>query len=196
MVENQEDYIKEKKSISMPWANCFAIMVLILTLVVFGVPYYLIWSNGSIPTDPLILTNNVLIMTLIMVFMFLVGIVVHELIHGLTFAIFAKNGFKSIKFGVLWKIVTPYCHCKEPLKLKHYIVGALMPTILLGIIPAVLALITGSMILLIFAVLLISGGAGDLLLVLSLRNEKKDVLIEDDPSEVGYFVYRPVESSH
>jgi hypothetical protein len=193
MIENQEKYVKEKKNINMRWANCFAILVLILAVVVFGVPYYLIWGSGGALTDPLMLTQNIVITTISIIVMFLVGIVIHELIHGLTFAIFAKNGFKSIKFGVLWKMLTPYCHCSEPLKRNHYIVGLMMPTLLLGIIPAILSIIIGSTILLIFGILLISGGAGDLLLILSLRKEQKDILVEDDPSAVGYFVYKPVE---
>jgi hypothetical protein len=71
-----------------------------------------------------------------------------------------------------------------------------MPTILLGIIPALLAVAMGNVGLLVFGVFFITAGSGDLLVIYTLRNEHRDVLIEDHPSEVGYFVYRPVESSH
>jgi hypothetical protein len=60
-----------------------------------------------------------------------IGIILHEL-HGITWAKYTKDGFKSIRFGVLWKFLTPYCHCKEPL-VKHYIIGGIMPAIVLGL---------------------------------------------------------------
>jgi hypothetical protein len=36
-----------------------------------------------------------------------IGIILHELIHGITWAKYTKDGFKSIRFGVLWKFLTP-----------------------------------------------------------------------------------------
>ena len=80
------------------------------------------------------------LLTFLSVFVTLMaGIVVHELIHGLTWAYFAKKGFKSIRFGVFWEMLTPYCHCSEPLTVRQYCIGALMPLVVLGIIPLVLA---------------------------------------------------------
>jgi hypothetical protein len=32
--------------------------------------------------------------------------IMHELIHGITWAKYTKDGFKSIRFGVLWKFLT------------------------------------------------------------------------------------------
>ena len=65
----------------------------------------------------------------------IVGIVVHELIHGLTWACYAKRGWKSISFGVMWKLLTPYCHCDEPMHISGYMMGAMMPCIILGCHP-------------------------------------------------------------
>ena len=81
------------------------------------------------------------------------GIILHELIHGLTFLLFCKNGFKSIEFGIMWKYLAPYCHCKEPLPVRPYIIGALMPAIVLGFIPAGIGLITGKFIPLVFGMI-------------------------------------------
>jgi hypothetical protein len=120
------------------------------------------------------------------------GIILHELIHGLVWARFAKNGFKSIRFGVMWKMLTPYCHCKEPLKIKHYIIGASMPGILLGIIPSSIALFNGNFSLLLFGILFTVSACGDLLIIHLLRKEKMDDLALDHPSEVGCFVYRKI----
>ncbi len=56
--------------------------------------------------------------------MLLLSIAAHELLHGLGWSRYAKNGWKSIKFGVNWKFFTPYCHCNEPLQLNHYRIGS------------------------------------------------------------------------
>ena len=55
---------------------------------------------------------------------------VHEAIHGLTWAIFADGHGKAIRFGVIWKALTPYCTCAQPMKRGQYILGAAMPTLL------------------------------------------------------------------
>ena len=36
-------------------------------------------------------------------------IILHELIHGITWAIFAKNHFHAIGFGIIWNSFSPYC---------------------------------------------------------------------------------------
>ena len=83
---------------------------------------------------------------------------------------FAQNGFNSIKFGIVWQLITPYCHCKEPLKIKHYIFGALMPGILMGLLPTLYALIFDNIWLFIFGVFFTFAAAGDALMVYILRN--------------------------
>ena len=47
---------------------------------------------------------------------FMILIVVHELIHGFTWGMFAQSKLKAISFGFIWQYLTPYCTCKEPLK--------------------------------------------------------------------------------
>ena len=53
----------------------------------------------------------------------IVGIVVYKLCHGIAWTQFAGRGFRSIRFGMSWKFLTPYCHRTEPLKVKHYRIG-------------------------------------------------------------------------
>ena len=77
----------------------------------------------------------------------IVAIVVHELIHGLTWATFAPRGLRSIKFGIMKKYLNPYCHCSDPLPRNGYVLGCLMPGIATGLIPAIVALAIGSFLL-------------------------------------------------
>ena len=117
--------------------------------------------------------------------------VVHELIHGLTWGLFAKERFKSIEFGVIWKMLTPYCTCKEPLKKNQYIVGSLMPCLILGILPCIISWFNQNIWVLLMGVIMIMGAGGDLLIskmILSSKNRQSGLYL-DHPTEVGLVVF-------
>ena len=192
-MENEEKYKKEKVTINVYWANIFVILLLIPTILIFGVPYYLIWKNEILFQVKDIFIRYHVWSALITFLVLIFGIIAHELIHGIVWAKFTKNGFKSIKFGIMWKMITPYCHCKEPLKIQQCMLGAIMPAIILGFIPAILSIVVGNIALLAFGIIFIVSAGGDFCVIYTLRNEKKDTLIEDHPSEVGYYVYRLIE---
>ena len=117
----------------------------------------------------------------------LISIPVHEGIHGITWAIFSKNKFKSIAFGVAWKSLTPYCSCEEALKRGQYTLGAIMPDLLLGIIPMIIACIIGSADLLLYAGFMTVCAGGDLLIFTMILREKKagQELFLDHPTKIG-----------
>ena len=123
---------------------------------------------------------------------FAVLVVVHELIHGLFWAIYAKNHLKSIEFGFMISSLTPYCCCKDMLTKPQYIVGGIMPTVLLGIVPAVISIFTGSLFWFIMGELMILAGGGDLTILLKLlryKSKKEEILYMDHPYECGLVVF-------
>ena len=123
---------------------------------------------------------------------FIILVIVHELIHGVTWEIFTKNRFKSIGFGVIWKMLTPYCTCSEPLKKKQYIIGGLMPTLILGFGLAVVSIFFKQSVLFILSQLMILAGGGDFLIVLKMlfyRCKSREVLYYDHPYELGVVVF-------
>ena len=69
-------------------------------------------------------------------------------------------------------------------------IGAVMPAILIGIIPAIVSLFNGSLMLLVLGVIFISAAAGDFMVIWILRKENMESYIEDHPSEPGCFIYR------
>lgn len=194
-MQDLENYKKEKLTINLMWANIFGLLILIPIVLIFGLPYYLLY-NKEIDfkniMDGLVL-QDIAYGGLYVFGAIILGIVVHELIHGITWARFAKNGFKSIKFGVLWKMLTPYCHCKEPLNVSQYMIGAIMPAIILGFIPSILAIFIGNLGLLIFGMFFTLAAGGDFLIINLIRKENKDDLVQDHPSEAGCYIYRKIE---
>ena len=188
MLENYElgNYEKEEVKINVVWANVFAIIMIIPVIIIFGIPYVFIWKET--------LVNDIVASSYSLRFWLALigGIILHELIHGSFWAIFTKEGFKSIKFGIMpaSKLFSPYCHCKEPLKLNHYRLGAIMPLMILGIIPTIISICIGSLFLFALGIIFITAAGGDILLFQKTLKESKDSLIFDHPSDVGYDIYR------
>ena len=129
----------------------------------------------------------------VLIFLFcLLLIFVHELIHGITWAVFAKKGRKAISFGFIPQYLTPYCTCNDPLKKGEYITGALMPALLLGFLPAAGAIVTGSAVLFCISAVMIFAGGGDLTIVLKLlryKTESSEALYLDHPYQAGLVVF-------
>lgn len=128
-------------------------------------------------------------MTLIII-IYLLSVVVHELIHGLFFAMFAKERFKSIEFGIIWKSLNPYCYCSEPINKPQYMTALLMPGFILGVCTGVIGIIIGNASLLAFGALNMLSAGGDIFIArLILKNKgKKGDLYLDHPSMPGLFV--------
>jgi hypothetical protein len=195
-----ECFKKELLTFDLVKLNLYGFIASIPIILIYGIPYYLIWSKQfSIAELKKVNLNYELVeysfeYSFSIVFIMLLGILIHELIHGITFSFFAKTGFKAINFGVLWKMLTPYCHCKEPLLVKHYIIGGIMPAFILGFLPFMYSLLFGNLFLLIFAIFFTVAAFGDFYIIYLLRNENKNSLVLDHPSEVGCFVYKEKKS--
>lgn len=196
-MEQLENYQKEKLTINLVWANVFGLIIIAPIGLIYGLPWYLIWGNRKIRYifENLLFDEspqNSGIKGLTIFLIVIVGIILHEFIHGLSWAMYAKKGFKSMKFGVLWSMLTPYCHCKEPLKVKHYIIGALTPAIFLGLIPAIVSIIFGYLDLLLFGIFFTIAAGGDFLIINLLKKENMNDLVQDHPSEAGCYIYRKI----
>jgi hypothetical protein len=196
-METQEfvGFRKEELTIDMAKAQLLSLIYFLPGAMLFGLPFYFIWAaDYNLETIIEMVPKSIgvggaifFICTVLMG-----GIVLHELIHGLTFALFAKQGFKSIKFGVMWAFLTPYCHCKEPLLVKHYILGALMPGLVMGILPMAVALMTGNLLVFGFGLFFTLAAGGDFMIVNLLRQVKFDALVIDHPSKIGCYLYKPI----
>jgi hypothetical protein len=170
---------KRDLSISMTRANVLVILLAIpLVIVQFGL--FLIFN----PQADLMLTLNLLVFLLV----FALSIVVHELIHGVTWVLATRRPWSAVKFGFQWKTLTPYAHIKEPTEVNAYRIGAFMPGFILGILPFILSLITGNSNLLWFSLLNTTAAGGDWLILWMIRNVKAGTLVEDHPTNAGCYV--------
>lgn len=113
--------------------------------------------------------------------------VLHELIHGLFFALYAESGFKRIKYGIIWKHLAPYCHCEEAIKAWQYSIVLLMPTIILGLIPLSAGFIMGNFFIYSLGVMMTIGGLGDIIAFGLLQKVSANTLVIDHSSKVGFY---------
>jgi hypothetical protein len=174
MSENKRDL-----SISMERANG----IVLFTSIPVAIVQYVIfnWMHGSERMTP---TWNVTVLLLVV----LLGIVLHELIHGITWAVFGRKPFSAISFGFQWKTLTPYAHLKEPVEVNAYRLGAFMPGFVLGILVYLLGLALGNGDLFWFGLIHTAAAGGDWLVLWMIRNVKRGQLVEDHPTQAGCYV--------
>ena len=183
---SQKGYKKTDLTIGIVKANLF-VFLLAIPVVAIGVVLFA-WRN---PISLLAPTPHG---SLLFIILFFVLIVAHELIHGLTWGIYSDHHFKDIEFGFMKEYLTPYCTCTAPLPKSQYILGALMPCILLGILPTVMGILLGSHLLFWIGIVMILSAGGDIMIVCKVLAFKKqessiEVLVYDHPTQAGSVIF-------
>ena len=178
-------YRRTDLTVGIVKANLFAVL---LTVPVFVAGLWLFFSVNDIETVQFFSGNTLLV--------FLGGAalltVVHELVHGLVWSFFTPRHFKDVEFGVMMQYVTPYCACTAPLKKGPYIAGALAPLFAVGVLPAAVAILTGSFPLLMLGLVMILAAAGDMMIVKNILTHKsgaRETLYMDHPTQAGGVIF-------
>lgn len=183
---SREGYKKTDLTIGIVKANLF-VFLLAIPVVAIGVLLFAL-------RNPISLLTPTPHGSLLFIVLFFVLIVAHELIHGLTWSIYAKHHFKDIEFGFMKEYLTPYCTCTTPLLKSHYIIGALMPCIILGILPTMIGILLGSHLLFWIGIVMILSAGGDIMIVwkvLAFKKQdlSKEILIYDHPTQAGSVIF-------
>jgi len=180
-------YTRQEITINIEEIGRKALRITIPLILFSIILFFILWPGmfsfnafrNAFPDNPLIVLAIVL-----------GGIVLHELLHGITWALFCKNGLRSIRFGIWLRMLTPYCHCKEPLRRNQYIAGGFMPGLLQGIFPLIFALVQGSMGFLLLGIFFSFAAGGDFAMMWELRKEKRSSLLLDHPDKLGCYLYK------
>ena len=169
---------------SVAEANLWGILLPLPIVILCMIPFFV---NG----DGSLLALDFPRMILFVVLM-LVCTVLHEGIHGITWATASGSGFSTIEFGFIKEYLTPYCTNTKPMSRRAYITGLLMPGIVLGILPMILAVFMHSGLLMMLGAVMAFGAGGDFLIfvkILKHGKKYKDTQYVDHPSEVGTYVF-------
>lgn len=173
---------ENKKTFKMAKANIMALLYGVPMIGILILPYYLIYGSES--------TNQIGDFFKFTTFIpsIIVGIIVHEAIHGITWSLAAKIPLSSIKFGFQIKTFTPFAHCKVPINIIAYRIGTLMPFLILGIVPYIYSLISRNPIILGFSLFFSFVAIGDLMILWITKDISKDKNVQDHPTEGGVIV--------
>jgi len=197
-----DNYTQEVIPINMGYIQILSVVILGIFAGLFSLVYYLI-NDKSLLTTSLEEFLSILYTPLLAI-VFLVTtpillIIAHEGIHAFFGALFSDNGFKSIKLGIMGAkgYYSPYCHCKEALKVWQFSIVIMMPTIVLGFVPVIIGLTLGGGILVVVGVFMISSGAGDIVYVIKMLKFNKDDFMFEFPNEqniLGFMIYKKLTS--
>ncbi|MBN2481046.1 MAG: DUF3267 domain-containing protein [Bacteroidales bacterium] len=184
--------------ISLPLEKVYRIAMILLPVVflLYLLPYLVFWykpfaaklvsftqavfsRGGFMVLRPYLIKGTISIVA---------GIVLHELLHGLGWLFFTRNKFRSLSFGFMIPELAPYAHCKEPLPLYGYRIGILLPGIILGLLPAMYGIVTGSFTWLCYGMLFTWAASGDLIMFWQIRNLGSETMVMDHPEKLGCIV--------
>lgn len=178
----QEGYTQTDLTISADVANTVAIISTLLPIAFYAILFGLLHGWAAYKSlDVGLLSSTVLL-----------SIIVHEIIHGVFFGIFAPGHFSSIEFGVMWESVNPYCYCAKPVSKTQYLISVMMPGLILGTCVGAVSLVIGSATGLVFSLIAYLCASGDFFIAakifrFSVRGKK--ALFLDHPEKPGLIVF-------
>lgn len=171
-------------SVSMGKANLYVLLTTLPPTVVLAAVYVWLWGiEGPDGFTDLVIVYGVGIALVAF------GVVAHEAIHGLSWAYFGGKPLSAIKFGFQLKTLTPYAHCKEPMRARAYRIGGAMPGLVMGIPPSLAGIATGSGWIMFFGLFFTFAAGGDALVLWLIRNVDAEAFVEDHPTNAGCYVY-------
>lgn len=123
---------------------------------------------------------------------FVAGVVVHELLHGLSFLYIGGASRESVTLlGFQRETATPYSSCSQPLRAGGYRWTIAMPGLVLGILPVAAGLFTGNPWAMFFGTFFLLAASGDAIILWLLRGVPANALVEDHPTRAGCYVFDP-----
>jgi hypothetical protein len=174
-------------SISLGKANLLAIPFAILGVIVVLGPYLLVWGSAELSAS-----FNRFSRLPVFIPSFLIGVVLHELLHGVGWMVFGRQPARNIRFGFQLKTLTPYAHCMAPVSASAYRAGTALPGIALGLIPALFGIVTGNWFATMFGTLFTVAACGDALIIWVIRSVPGKTLVRDHPKNAGCVIEEPV----
>lgn len=175
----------------------FSKTVLFYNVVLVGIPFLVIWGAKTFSKVTslvnLLLDDGVLsyLWTFLelyiwIIFALLAGIILHELLHALTFMLVTQNSHKTIEFGYIEKPFIPYVHFTEPISVRFYRIALVMPGLLLGIIPSIVGIWQGWIYFALFGIVFTCSAAGDFLVLKATLGMNTRFKIRDLPEQIGF----------
>lgn len=167
------------RSISVWKAQVLGVVLMVPVLFVCVGPYLFIWGEGALDGALDGIHSGALIST------FIGGIVLHEILHGIGWALAGGKRWREISFGFKLKSLTPYATVDGLLEAWAYRVGSALPGVILGLAPWAISLFVGHAGLHLFGVVFTVVAVGDAVVLWLLRDVPNTICVQDHPERVG-----------
>jgi hypothetical protein len=170
-------------SISMLGANLLVVVAAGPIAAALALAYVARWGTPSLAYGVwMLLDLKTFLITV------LPGVLAHELIHGVAWAVFARRPLSGIQIGVRWRSAAPYAHPKDAMPVGAYRAGAVMPAIVIGVLPALGAIVLGWPLLMAWSLVFVLAAGGDLVVLWLIRRVPAGRMVQDHPTRAGCHV--------
>jgi hypothetical protein len=115
----------------------------------------------------------------------LASVLLHELVHLAGFLLLAGASRRAVRLGFNRRSLTPFACCAEPVSARGYRATALLPAILLGLAPALVAAVAGWGALGLWSWAMLAVAGGDVAAVWAIRRVPPTAPVLDHPARVG-----------
>jgi hypothetical protein len=144
MISSGQASSKRDLSVSLEKANVYALLTGGLPALLLVTLYPLVWGlDLAVAQYTAALYPS--IDDLLALAVLIAGLILHELIHGVTWKLAGRKPWSAIRFGIDRRTFSPYAHCAEPLPAGVYRLGTLLPGVLTGLVPALAGLVAGKL---------------------------------------------------
>lgn len=175
------EYVKQLEKFNLKKIVNFSLLLFIFSFIVSLFLSYFVNDNS--------LNFNITLLKIVLLILFYIALLIlHEGIHAISFIIFGKAKKGDVSFGVILKHGMIYCTTKRPLTASAYKISLLTPIIFTGIIPLVIFIISGNVGYIFLFSLMVSGGAGDLIMFNRIRKYPSYQLILDHPKAPAFYL--------
>lgn len=196
LISNGKTDSSSEISISISTANLVSVLMLIPFGLLYLIPYAFIWGKDALDLSNVLFTwvlkngkdhprMALLLFWTYFFFWVVLGILLHEILHALTWALFCKKGLKAVAIGFNINTFTPFAHCKEPLLMWQYRLGTLTPGLLTGLVPALSGIIFQNIFLTIYGLFFTVAASGDFIMLWESRKINKYHQVKDHPNKIG-----------
>ncbi|WDC83392.1 DUF3267 domain-containing protein [Caloramator sp. mosi_1] len=121
----------------------------------------------------------------------IIGLILHEILHGIAYVVFGKVKKSDVMFGINFKTLTLYASCKVPISSIAIVKVCIFPLLILGIVPIILCMLFKELsFLFMWSVFMVALSSGDIYISWIMREYIEDFIFMDKPNEIGFYLMK------
>ncbi|WP_374685835.1 alpha/beta hydrolase [Promineifilum sp.] len=170
-----------ERTISAPAAMMIAFATIPVTMMALFIPFQWRWGLAT-PRLP----AGRPVLALLGIFALLMGgLLLRQGVHWLAYRVLGRVPARSLRLGMNRAAITPQVRCELPVPARAYRVILLLPALLLGVAPGIVAIAIGSWLLVIWALWMLVAASGDLVALWAMRGVPPMATVRAHPTRAG-----------